>query len=183
MSDGTAVAEPGNRRFVVSVADLLRRVGSRRKERFVVQIGNVAVSSARLPDGVDVVADLLLEWVLDGILVSGQVVSPWEGECCRCLGLARGEVRADVRELFESRPREGESYPLIRDSINLEPLVRDALVLGLPLAPLCMPECLGLCVTCGANRNRSPCDCPAAAVDVRWAALDQLLTDPLSESD
>ena len=54
-----------------------------------------------------------------------------------------------------------------------EPLVRDAVLLDLPLAPLCSEECLGLCPQCGANWNEGSCGCPPVT-DARWAALDRL---------
>ena len=69
--------------------------------------------------------------------------APWTGECRRCLGDAHGIARAEVREIFEARPTEGETYPLTGDHIDLEPLVRDAVLLSLPLAPLCSEGCLG----------------------------------------
>ncbi|HJV09433.1 MAG TPA: DUF177 domain-containing protein, partial [Acidimicrobiales bacterium] len=68
----------------------------------------------------------------------------------------------------------GESYRLGHDSVDLEPLVREALVLDLPLAPLCEEDCRGLCPTCGADLNLGDCDCPPAETDSRWAALDVL---------
>jgi uncharacterized protein len=79
-----------------------------------------------------------------------------------------------VDELFEAVPLEGETYLLEDDVIDLEPMVRDALLLELPLAPLCRDDCAGLCPTCGANRNDEPCDCAEAEPDPRWAALRSL---------
>ena len=49
--------------------------------------------------------------------------------------------------------RDEEAYPLAGDELDLEPLARDAVLLELPLAPLCAEDCPGLCPTCGANRN------------------------------
>ena len=79
-----------------------------------------------------------------------------------------------VDELFEPHPLEGETYQLDDDVIDLEPLVRDALLLELPLAPLCAPDCAGLCPTCGVNHNLTRCECVTTEIDPRWAALRSL---------
>ncbi|HET7523328.1 MAG TPA: DUF177 domain-containing protein [Acidimicrobiales bacterium] len=67
-----------------------------------------------------------------------------------------------------------ETYPLKGELLDLQPLVRDALLLELPLAPLCSEDCQGLCATCGADLNDGPCSCEHAPADPRWAALDLL---------
>jgi uncharacterized protein len=66
-----------------------------------------------------------------------------------------------------------DTYPLEGDQLDLRPLVRDALLLELPLAPLCQPDCLGLCPRCGADLNTGPCSCVPDR-DPRWGALDVL---------
>jgi uncharacterized protein len=78
-----------------------------------------------------------------------------------------------VRELFTRDGDPEETYPLGDDHIDLEPMVHDAVLLELPPAPLCRPDCAGLCPWCGANRNLAPCSCVAPS-DPRWAALDAL---------
>jgi uncharacterized protein len=85
-----------------------------------------------------------------------------------------GEVAVHVDELFEREPLEGETYRLEDDICDLEPLVRDALVLELPPTPLCRPDCAGLCAHCGADRNLTVCDCGTTELDPRWAALRSL---------
>jgi uncharacterized protein len=82
-----------------------------------------------------------------------------------------GRVKLGVNELFESDPIEGETYQLEHDTIDLEPLARDAIGLELPLAPLCRPDCAGLCGQCGADRNEIACDCVMDDTDPRWDAL------------
>lgn len=83
-------------------------------------------------------------------------------------------METPVRELFEASPVEGETYPLAGDLLDLEPAVRDAVVLELPPAPLCDPACAGLCPSCGADRNETACGCPPVAPDPRWDALREL---------
>ena len=161
--------------FVVNVADLVNRPGARRRERVEGRLAEpVKVVDTELRPEVPVVVDALLEWVSDGLLVTGTVEGAWQAPCRRCLQGTDGDLRVRVQELFEPRPRDGESYPLRHDSIDLEPLAREALTLDLPLAPLCAEACRGLCPTCGADLNLGDCDCPPADADPRWAALDVL---------
>jgi uncharacterized protein len=91
---------------------------------------------------------------------------------------------ASVREIYERAPRvrvgdvdaadEAETYPLTGDTVDLVPLARDALLLELPLAPLCRSDCVGLCPKCGADRSEQPCDCIDQPGHPVWAALDSL---------
>jgi uncharacterized protein len=164
--------------FVVNVADLVNRPAARRRERVEGRLAApVKVVDTALIAEVPVVVDALLEWVSDGLLATGTVDGSWEAPCRRCLKPARGELRVDFQELFEANPREGETYRLGHDSIDLQPLANEALTLNLPLAPLCQEDCRGLCPTCGADLNIGDCDCPPPAADVRWAALDALRVD------
>lgn len=161
--------------FVVNISDLVDKPGARRRERVEGCLAEtVTVVDSTLRTEVPVVVDALLEWVSDGLLATGTVEGAWEGPCRRCLTPVRGTLQADVQELFESSPRDGESYRLGHDRVDLEPLARESLVLDLPLAPLCRDDCRGLCPSCGAALNQGDCDCQPAEVDARWAALDVL---------
>ncbi len=161
--------------FVVNVADLVNKPGARRRERVEGRLpGPIIVVDSSLRTEVPVVVDTLLEWVSDGLLATGMVEGAWEGPCRRCLRPVQGTLNVDVQELFEPTPRDGESYPLGHDRVDLEPLARESLILDLPLVPLCKDDCLGLCATCGIDLNEGTCDCLPAAADVRWAALDVL---------
>lgn len=168
--------------LVVGVADLLRRPGTRRAERFPVVLDGLAISTARVPDGADLEVDLVLESQSASIVVAGTVAAPWVGPCRRCLEDASGTARAEVREIFENRPTEGETYPLHGEQIDLEPLVRDAVLLALPLAPLCSEDCRG---PAPGSAVVGTSDDPATVADdddevaglpadPRWAALDEL---------
>jgi len=164
------------RPFLVQVAELRRQAGTTRHERREGPIPDLGAVSVVVPEDALVVADLTLASYPGGISVTGSVNAPWEGECRRCGGLVRGAVDARVRERYapaDGADRDEEAYPLSGDELDLEPLARDAVILELPLAPLCSEACLGLCPTCGANRNTEPCAC-APTVDPRWSALDAL---------
>jgi len=165
------------RPFVVNISDLIEKPGARRRERVEGRLAEpVTVVDSTLRADIPVVVDALLEWVSDGLLVTGTVEGEWDGPCRRCLGPVSGRMKVDVQELFERNPRDGESYPLGHDRVDVEPLAREALVLDLPLAPVCSPDCRGLCPTCGADLNQGDCGCPPAGGDGRWAALDVLRT-------
>ena len=116
---------------------------------------------------------LVLEAMSDAaVTATGTVSARWTGECRRCLALVEGEVSTHVREIFDAKPVEGETYPLAGDRIDLEPMVRDAVLLALPLAPLCEEACTG----------PEPEDHPLGAVtdpepDDRWAPLRDLNFD------
>src|SRR5256885_950634 len=77
------------------------------------------------------------------VSVKGEVTAPWRGDCRRCLRAVEGELTARVEEIFDVHPIEGETYPLEGERVTLEPMVRDAALLALPLAPLCDEACPG----------------------------------------
>ena len=161
------------RAFIVEVAALLRQPGSRRRIRIEGELFDLAVPTARVPDGATVVFDGVLEAVSEGILVSGKVVTPWEGTCRRCLEPAFGVVEDEFRELYCEDGDPETTYPMRGDLLDLAPVVRDACILDLPLAPLCRADCAGLCPECGINRNFEQCSC-GAPLDPRWAGLRAL---------
>jgi uncharacterized protein len=160
------------RPFVVNVADLVHKPGARRRERLSGRLAGLRVGAAQVPADRDIDVDTRLEWVTDGLLASGAISAPWRAECQRCLGPAEGGIDFEFRELFEREPRDGESYRLGQDTIDMEPLVREQVLLELPLVPLCAQDCPGLCVTCGADLNLGACGCSSVEIDPRWAALE-----------
>src|SRR5262249_19566905 len=81
-----------------------------------------------------------------------------------------------VHELFApDASDDGDVYPVSDGTVDLEPLIRDAVLLAMPFAPLCRPGCLGLCERCGGDRNLNECTC-APEADPRWAALEPVRT-------
>lgn len=161
------------RELLVNVAELLRRPGTDRHQRFGTTVAALGIDDARLPDG-PVTLDARLAALSDGVVVSGEVRANWTGECRRCLASLGGEVVVRVQELYQSRPRDPEAFPIEQEQIDLEPMVREALLLDTPTAPLCRDDCAGICPLCGADRNESPCACDTTRRDPRWAALDAL---------
>jgi uncharacterized protein len=161
--------------FRIPVADLLRRPGASRAVRVAAPLADVRGPGAEIPAEQPIAVDLIFERVPDGLVVRGTVTARWEAACSRCLASVGGDLEVGVAELYEREPLEGETYRLSDDDIvDLEPMIRDALLLELPPVPLCRPDCQGLCAKCGIDRNTSECDCADAEPDPRWAALRSL---------
>jgi uncharacterized protein len=118
--------------------------------------------------------DAVLEAVSDGVLATGSAEIDWTAPCRRCLNAVHGRTRAEFQELYTPTAVEGETYPLVHEHVDLELVAREAILLDLPLAPLCKEECRGLCSQCGADLNDGPCSCAPTVRDPRWAALDVL---------
>ena len=158
----------------IPLAAALRHPGNSRPVTAAVGLAGLSGVAAEIPPSSPVDVDLVLERVPEGIVVRGTLAADWTAACSRCLEPVTGQVSVHVDELFEAVPLEGETYLLEDDVIDLEPMVRDALLLELPLVPLCRPDCAGLCPTCGVNHNVAPCDCSTDEPDPRWAALRSL---------
>ncbi len=159
----------------IPVAELLRHPGAKRDVDVTGPLGDIAVTASRVPSDSQTQVTGVVE-ALDGITVQlkGTVLTPWVGECRRCLGPASGELTVSVHELFERAPESEDIYPLQADRLDLEPVARDAIYLELPQAPLCMADCQGLCPECGADRNTVHCGHAVDALDPRWDALRDL---------
>ncbi|WP_270241077.1 YceD family protein [Kocuria marina] len=136
------------------------------------------------PEGAPMDLQLRLESVHDGILVSGTVIVSVHGECSRCLDPIDYELPADVQELFVFDPSpqgdenvEDEQVYEVRDEeIDLEPMLRDAVITQLPFQPVCRADCPGLCAQCGARLENDP-DHHHDVLDPRWSALQGLMTE------
>ena len=83
----------------------------------------------------------------------GTVTTPWHGQCRRCLTDVEGVSVSEVDELFQQHPRDEDAIEIIGDQIDLAPVVREYVLLDLPDAPLCRPDCAGICPSCGVDRN------------------------------
>lgn len=121
----------------------------------------MGVEMARVPAGADLELEVQLEGVAEGVLVTATVTAPLVGECARCLEPFASATQVRFQELFTLEPEEaadsgqpdGEESYLLDGSgqLDLEPALRDAVVLELPLSPLCEDGCRGLCTVCGVR--------------------------------
>ena len=149
-----------HRPFLVNVGVVRRTPGTRLHEDRSGPIAGLETTEARVPPGADVAVSADIEFSSGtSMMVHATVTAPWEGECRRCLEVAAGTLIGDVRELYEANHDPETSYRLQGDQLDLEPLARDAVLLELPVAPLCAADCQGLCSTCGANLNNGACAC------------------------
>ena len=165
---------------MLDLHELGRRPGTMRKvHRDVRAPADLGTDVIGIPEGTDLELDLRLEAVMEGVLVSGTVRGRAVGECVRCLDDVEQPVDAALQELYvyPDRVLQGEDDEDVRelenDLIDLEPAVRDAVVLALPFQPVCRDDCPGLCSECGARLADDP-DHHHDSADPRWAALQGL---------
>ena len=175
--------------LVLDTRELGRRPGSQRKTSLTAEApAELGIEVLGVPEGSEVHLDLRLEAVMDGVLVTGTAAADLEGECARCLEPISDEVEVRFQELFVyddldvDPDEELEVSTLQDDLVDLEPLLRDAVVLALPFQPLCQDDCPGLSVECGARLADDPAHRHDEPVDPRWAALADL-TAPQAQHD
>jgi uncharacterized protein len=164
--------------FVVDITPLRKVPGSAIHVERAGPLDGLVVTDVRVPADIDTAVTADLAWAQEDVVVTARVTARWEAECRRCLQPASGEVVVDVREVYEPTSDQEETYALSGSQVDLEPLVRDAVLLGLPAAPLCKEGCQGLCPTCGTDLNEGTCGCESSPADPRWSALDAL-RDPI----
>lgn len=130
---------------------------------------------AGVPKGSEIRLDLRLESVVEGVLVSGTARATVAGECVRCLDPLERTLEAGFQELYAYSAEDAaeDDHVLEGDLLDLEPVLRDAVVLALPLQPVCRDDCPGLCPECG-ERLGDDAGHKHEAVDPRWAALMKL---------
>jgi uncharacterized protein len=161
----------------VDVRDLVGHPGASRSVRVRQSVNGLATGLARVPEDRELSGELLFESLVDGILVSGSLEGSVELVCARCLKPTESRFTVEVRELFAlGATLDDDEYPVAEGMVDLEPMIRDAVLLAMPFAPLCVPDCLGLCERCGGDRNVGECTC-APEADPRWSVLGRLVSD------
>jgi uncharacterized protein len=175
--------------LVLDTRELGRRPGLQRRSAFTAPApADLGIEVLRVPEGSPVEFELRLEAVMEGVLVTGQARAGLEGGCARCLEDIHDEVVADFQELFvyeesdtAQHPQEAEDDDVSRlegDLLDLEPVLRDSVVLSLPFQPLCQDDCPGLCIECGARLADDPGHQHEEPIDPRWAKLQGLAHHP-----
>lgn len=173
----TAAAGPP--RLVVSVTEIRRHPGTHVEVHRRLEADGLKLLDVSVPDGAEIDFDGDLESIHDGVVLTGTAEVPWVGGCRRCLRDVAGVATIDVREVYETRPVEGETWPLAGDEVDLGPLLHDIALLALPLAPLCDPDCGGPApeefpARFAGEEPPDDGDGDGAVRDPRWAALDDL---------
>lgn len=164
--------------LVISTHDLGRAAGLRKEISLIVptptNFGNAVIG---VPEGSPIKLDLTLDSVVDGVLVTAVAALTYQGECARCLDPIEQSAEIEFQELYfypdVAISAEDELFRMEGELIDLEPALRDAALLDLPLAPVCNADCLGLCAQCGVRLADSP-DHAHEQLDSRWQALADL---------
>lgn len=171
----------GRPALLVNATELMRRPGLQRHVEAAITLDELDAADPRLSG--DVTVDVLLESTLDDIVVGGAVTVAWADVCCRCLRPLSEPLHIAIQERYAPddpsglRPVNPEAFPIANGQIDLAAMVREEVLLGPPDAPLCQPDCPGLCPVCGADLQAGSCDCSTQLRDERWAVLDQLKDD------
>jgi uncharacterized protein len=182
--------------LIFDTRTLGRQAGSARTQQLTVPApDDLRLELARVPVGTEMQLDVRFEAVSEGVLVTGSATAPLNGDCARCLAPLTASVTAGFTELYLYQPDKHDRHDkhdkherfdedteqddeeqryLDGDLLDLEPVLRDAVVLALPMSPLCREDCPGLCVECGVPlADAGPDHTHEDALDPRWAALKQ----------
>jgi uncharacterized protein len=173
--------------LVVNVLDLLRRPGSEKAVAVTAKAEVFDFADSRIDATSDVEISISLESSSTGIIATGEAHVGWQSVCRRCLRQVSGTAAAEIDEVFskqvpahhtapvgEHASAELDTEPIVGDQIDFTLIVREAVLLAVPDAPLCSAGCKGLCPQCGADRATVVCTCVTEVRDERWAALDAL---------
>ena len=164
--------------LVIDITPLKRQPGAQRRlELTISPPGGAALESAEVA-ATAVHIDMQLEVAGEELIAQGAVKVDWTGPCRRCLEEQAGTTTVETREIFQRKPIEGETYYLDENDVDLEPMLRETVLLNLPVAPLCGDDCAGpdpsrfpTTVVKDADPDEEP---PA---DPRWAALSEITFD------
>ncbi len=166
--------------FVINTHDLGRRPGSMQTMELTLPAPtDLGIELLGVPEGSPVELDLRLEAVMEGVLASGRAWVTLTGECARCLEPIEDDLEVELQELFvypESEAEEDEASRLDGEFLDLEPVLRDSVVLALPFQPVCQPDCEGLCSECGVRLIEHPGHAHEESIDPRWASLSTMTT-------
>jgi len=165
--------------LVLSTRELPRGAGQMREVRRIAPApAELGLPLIGVPEGAELDLDLRMESASEGVFVSGSVTAPVRGECGRCLREISDTLTVPIGELFAypgsttDETADADEVRRLQDELaDLEPVIRDAVVLELPTTPLCRPDCPGLCADCGRPLAELPPDHAHEQTDPRWSAL------------
>jgi len=161
----------------IDVRDLVGRPGTSKVEQLSGTVDELTTELASLRADAPITGELVLESLDEGILAIGVLEGAMSLRCARCLKEFERGFSVELSELFVPFPHEdSDEYPLDPEGfLDPDQMVRDAVGIELPFAPLCRPDCRGLCSRCGGDLNLDECTCTEPETDPRWDALDALL--------
>lgn len=165
--------------LLVNATEILRVPGTRRTLSASVPLADLDVDDDRVAG--DVTVELTIASSVDDLAVAGTLTVAWSDQCRRCLRPLADDLVIHVEERYAPAGSEttadADAFPIEHGQLDLRPLVREGVLLGIPDAPVCRDDCPGLCPVCGADLSVSPCTCDPVVRDERWAVLDQLRGD------
>lgn len=177
--------------YKLNTHELARRAGEMKEYELDIEVPTkVGVELINVPAGEIIEVDARLESVTEGILLTADIFAVVKGECTRCLDPIEMEIERKLQELYyyaqkserskRKKDRDeddldvDEELMMYGDVMDLEAPIRDAIVLALPINPLCSDDCLGLCPECGGKWAELPADHAHEVIDARWAGLSGL---------
>jgi uncharacterized protein len=160
--------------LLINIIEMTRRAGTLKEIEITIPVSTFDFADKRLDDATEIEIALQLESINGGIIVQGTVAGQSQLLCGRCLRNIEFANVASIDELYQRVPDNPDAYPIVGESLDLHPMVREMVLLSLPDTPLCKADCPGLCPQCGADLQSAPCGCQSQRLDERWAILDQL---------
>ena len=160
--------------LTINVLELTRRAGTLKDIAVSLPVADFAFGDDRIVVTRDINVELHIESVQGGLVVQGETSCSTTMLCRRCLREVSADIQVVIDEIYRSVPDNPDAYVLEGEQVDLMPMVRETMLLALPDAPLCKPDCPGLCPQCGADMQSDPCQCQAQRTDERWSVLDQL---------
>ena len=165
--------------FKFNTHELPRRAGEMKEYQLILPIEKaIGIDVIEVPANSEIELDLRLESVAEGVLATGDFDAIAKGECIRCLDPVELDLKKHFQELYTYKPNpelEEEDQLLMEgDVIDLEAPIRDAIVLSIPINPLCNEDCEGLCSECGVKWAELPADHAHEVIDARWKGLEGL---------
>jgi uncharacterized protein len=180
--------------FLFNSYELPRRAGEMRQYSLDLVIPErIGIDVIAVLAGEEIHLEMRLESVTQGVLVSAELSAIADGECMRCLDPIELQIDRRIQELYRYAPEkphtkaerkrarqegddlnEDDVLMMDADFINLEGPIRDAIVLDLPVNPLCSPDCPGLCPGCGIKFSLLESTHSHEVIDPRWAGLSGL---------
>ncbi len=163
----------------IDVRDLVGRPGASKVEQVAGTIEDLKTELAGVAEDAPIRGELVLESLAEGILASGRLEGALALRCARCLRAFERGFAVDLHELFVEFPHEdSDEYELDPEGfLEPEQMVRDVVGVELPFAPVCRPDCRGLCSRCGGDLNLGECSCEDPQIDPRWEGLEALLDE------
>jgi uncharacterized protein len=179
--------------FILNIHELSRRAGEMKEYELDIEAPErIGVPLIGVPQSGVIEADIRVESVTEGVLLSADIYAVAHGECIRCLDPVEEIIERKIQELYRYEPtndrgrkkrseevdidlEDEDELQMDGDLMNLEIPIIDAIILALPVNPLCDEECMGLCPQCGEKWESLPEDHGHEEADARWAGLAPLL--------